>query len=170
MSAYSIRPAKNADIPAINRIHASYTQASLTKGANAASAPDEARQRAFWKDAVEFGEPQLFVACAGDEVVGFSGVDRSRDPRTPPTMGEIWFLHVVPEHQGKGAGLALWDHVREVLVDEGCTQVSVWIPLANDRALRFHELAGFKREMSSARTTPVAGGDRVEEIRLKRKL
>jgi hypothetical protein len=39
--------------------------------------------------------------------------------------------------------------------------------LGNERALRFHELAGFKRELSSARTVPV-GGFRLEEIRLKR--
>jgi hypothetical protein len=55
------------------------------------------------------------------------------------------------------------------LQEEGCTQVTVWIALSNDRALRFHELAGFKREPSSAKTVPV-GTARVEEIRLKRTL
>jgi hypothetical protein len=43
------------------------------------------------------------------------------------------------------------------------------VPLANERAMRFHELAGFKREMSSAKTVPV-GSVKVEEIRLKRAL
>jgi hypothetical protein len=47
--------------------------------------------------------------------------------------------------------------------------VSIWVPLANDRALRFHELAGFKREMSSAKTVPM-GPVKVEEIRLKQPL
>ena len=41
--------------------------------------------------------------------------------------------------------------------------------LRNERALRFYELAGFKRELNTARTTTV-GGAKVEEIRLKRKL
>ena len=40
---------------------------------------------------------------------------------------------------------------------------------ANDRAMRFHELAGFKREMSSAKTVPM-GPVKVEEIRLKQPL
>ncbi len=57
----------------------------------------------------------------------------------------------------------------EGLIDEGCTNVTVWVPIANEQALRFHELAGFKREPSSAKTVPV-GTARVEEIRLKRAL
>ena len=84
-------------------------------------------------------------------------------------MGEIWSIYVASSHQGQGAGLALWDAAREGLQEEGCTHVSVWVALSNDRALRFHELAGFKREPSSAKTVP-AGTARVEEIRLKRTL
>ena len=70
---------------------------------------------------------------------------------------------------GQGVGLALWDAAREGLQDEGCTHVSIWVPIANDRAMRFHELAGFKREMSSAKTVPM-GPVKVEEIRLKQAL
>jgi hypothetical protein len=55
------------------------------------------------------------------------------------------------------------------LVDEGCTDVTVWLPLRNERTLRFHDLAGFKREMNTARTVPM-GDARVEEVRLKRSL
>jgi hypothetical protein len=43
------------------------------------------------------------------------------------------------------------------------------VPLRNERAIRFHELAGFKREMNTAKTVPV-GGVKIEEVRLKRKL
>ena len=109
------------------------------------------------------------MATEGDKIIGFVGFDRSRDKGTPPTMGEIWSIYVATSHQGQGAGLALWDAAREGLQEEGCTQVTVWIALSNDRALRFHELAGFKREPSSAKTVPV-GTARVEEIRLKRSL
>ena len=58
---------------------------------------------------------------------------------------------------------------QDCLSDEECTHVSVWVPLANDRALRFFELAGFKREMATAKTVPI-GGVKVEEIRLQRAL
>jgi 3-hydroxyacyl-CoA dehydrogenase len=55
------------------------------------------------------------------------------------------------------------------LIEEGCTDVSIWLPIANERAMRFFELAGFKREMSSAKTVPM-GPVKVEEIRLKQAL
>ena len=61
------------------------------------------------------------VAVQGDEVVGFVGFDRSRDPKTPSTTGEIWSIYVRPEHWGKGVGVALWDAAREGLEEEGCT-------------------------------------------------
>jgi ribosomal protein S18 acetylase RimI-like enzyme len=84
-------------------------------------------------------------------------------------MGEIWALYVATNHWAKGVGLALWDAAREGLQDEGCTHVSVWVPMTNDRAMRFFELAGLKREMASAKTIAI-GGIKVEEIRLKRPL
>ncbi len=58
---------------------------------------------------------------------------------------------------------------RLAVVEEGCTDVTIWIPLCNDRALRFAELAGFKRELNTAKTALV-GGVKLEEIRLKRSL
>ena len=109
------------------------------------------------------------VALDDDKIVGFVGFDRCRDKGTPPTMGEIWAIYVNPAYWAKGVGLALWDAAREGLQEEGCTHVCVWVPIANERALRFHELAGFKREMSSAKTVPM-GAVKVEEIRLKRAL
>ena len=67
----------------------------------------------------------------------------------------------------QGVGLALWDAARDGLQEEGCTNVTAWVPLRNERALRFHELAGFKRELSTAKTA-VIGGVKIEEVRLKR--
>jgi len=128
-----------------------------------------ARTQTYWREAIEYGEPQVHVATDGDQIVGFVGFDRSRDKGTPPTMGEIWAIYVLPGYWGKGVGLALWDAAREGLIEEGCTHVTVWLQLGNERALRFHELAGFKREMSSAKTVPLGDG-RIEEIRLKRVL
>ena len=120
-------------------------------------------------EAIEYSEPQVHVASADGGIVGFVGFDRSRDPKSKPTTGELWALYVLPAHWDKGAGLALWDAAREGLIEEGCTEVTLWIPLLNERALRFAELAGFKRELNTARTA-VIGGVKLEEIRLKRKL
>jgi GNAT superfamily N-acetyltransferase len=170
MSSYTVRPALAADAHSIAQVHASSSHAAY-EGIAPSGTPNLSieRRQAFWADAIEFGEPLLQVALAGDEVVGFVGYDRSRDPRSRPTTGEIWAMYVDPAHWGKGAGLALWDAAREGLLEEGCTEVTLWIPLCNERALRFVELAGFKRELNSAKTASV-GGVKLEEIRLRRLL
>jgi GNAT superfamily N-acetyltransferase len=84
-------------------------------------------------------------------------------------MGEIWAIYAATSHWGQGVGLNLWDAARDGLIEEGCTQVTIWVPLGNERALRFHDMAGFKREMNTIKTVPV-GTVKIEEIRLKRAL
>lgn len=170
MSSYQVRPAVDSDTEAVAAVHANSSHAAYADVTPAAapSLPFEKR-RAFWRDAIEYGEPLLQVALAAGKVVGFVGYDRSRDPKSKPTTGEIWALYVEPAHWGRGAGLALWDATREGLLEEGCGEVTLWVPLANDRALRFFELAGFKRELKTARTATI-GGVKLEEIRLHRTL
>lgn len=166
-----VRPATLRDAKAIAEIHASVSQAA-SKGlmGDVPFVPVSAESRlSYWREAIEFSEPQVMVAIEQGRVIGFVGFDRSRDKGTPPSTGEIWAIYVQEAHWGRGAGLALWDAAREGLIDEGCTKVSIWVPMGNERALRFHELAGFKRELSSARTVPL-GTQKIEEIRLQRPL
>ena len=170
MSSYSIRPATARDAKTVADIHVATWQAAYQ-----GLMPDDYLQKitvdkrlAYWREAIEFSEPQLLVATEGEQIVGFVGFDRSRDPGSKSSTGEIWAMYVTPEHWGKGAGLALWDGAREGLKEEGCTQVTLWVLLRNERALRFYEHgAGFKREMPSLKTVPF-GSARLEEIRLKR--
>jgi ribosomal protein S18 acetylase RimI-like enzyme len=171
MPSYHVRPAAASDADAISAVHAASSQAAYEGlvPAQHESLPMEKR-RAFWRDAIEFSEPQVHVGLDPvGALVGFTGFDRSRDPKSRPTTGEIWAFYVLPSHWNSGAGLALWDATREGLVEEGCTEVTLWIPLCNVRALRFFELAGFKRETNTAKTAVIAGV-KLEEIRLKRKL
>ena len=172
MSNYQVRPATLRDAKAIAQIHtASALEAYRGIGPDdqlKAMSSVEKRQ-AYWREAIEYCEPQVQVAMDGDKIVGFVGFDRSRDEKSRQTTGEIWAIYAAPSHWNKGVGVTLWDAAREGLLEEGCTNVTVWVPLRNERALRFHELAGFKREMSTAKTTPV-GSIKIEEIRLKRSL
>ncbi len=172
MSNYQVRPATHRDAKAIAQIH---TASALE--AYRGIVPDDQlkamssveKRQAYWREAIEYCEPQVQVAMDGDKIVGFVGFDRSRDEKSRQTTGEIWAIYAAPSHWNKGVGVTLWDAAREGLLEEGCTNVTVWVPLRNERALRFHELAGFKREMSTAKTTPV-GSIKIEEIRLKRSL
>lgn len=167
-----VRPAKERDAKTIAEIQAAASQAAFK-----AQFPGEAmpefdslkKSQSYWREAIEFGDPQVLVAVADGEVVGFVGFDRSRDPKTPPTMGEIWALYARPSHWGQGVGLALWDGARDALIEEGCTKVTAWVPLGYERALRFFDMAGYKREMTSIKTVQI-GLTRIEEIRFKRDL
>ena len=169
MSDYKVRPAEMSDSRAVAEVHAAAARAAyeglLPEDQLRALAP--ATREAKWREAIEFSEPQVQVAVLDGEVVGFVDFDRSRDAKTPSTTGEIWAIYVLPAHWDKGVGVALWDAARDGLEEEGCTVVTVWVPLRNDRAMRFHELAGFKREMKTAKTTAI-GSVKIEEIRLKR--
>lgn len=169
MSSYSVRPATVRDAKAIAEINDASSRAAY-KGL----VPDDQlgtlavdKRQQFWRDAIEYMEPQVHVATDGERVVGFVGFDRSRDKGTPSTCGEIWAIFVDPAHWDKGVGVALWDAANDGLKEEGCTKVTIWVPVRNERALRFHEHAGFKREMTSLKTVVIASV-KLEEIRLKR--
>jgi len=167
----SVRPATLRDAKAVAELHASASHAAW-KGLvpdDALGATPMEKRVAFWREAIEYGEPQVMVAMEGTRMAGFVGFDRSRDAKSKATTGEIWAIYAAPDRLGQGVGLALWDAAREGLLDEGCTDVTVWVPIRHERALRFHELAGFKREMNTARTVDM-GTVRIEELRLKRKL
>ena len=165
---FQVRPATLNDAVSMAQLHALVQQQSL-----AAVLPDgvllAARPQKQWREAIEFSEPHLQLALDGEKVVGLVGYDRSRDQGTPQTMGEIWDMYAAPDYWGRGVGLALWDVAREALLEEGCTHVSVWVPIACERALRFFDLAGFKREPSSLKVLPLSGA-KVQSIRLKRSL
>ena len=170
MPSYTVRPAAPRDARAIAEIHVATWQAAYQ-----GVIPDDflkamtiEKRLGYWREAIEYSDPQILVATDADKVIGFVGFDRSRDAGTKSTVGEIWALYVTPEHWRQGVGLALWDGARDGLKDEGCTQVTLWVLVANERALQFYEqAAGFKREMPSLRTTAF-GSTKLEEIRLKR--
>ena len=171
MSHVKIRPATQRDAGIVAAIHVQ-TWREAYEGILPQEDLDKLsvdKRKAMWREAIEFSEPQVLVAMDDDRMVGFVAYDRSRDPKSRATMGEIWAMYVLPGDWDTGVGLALWDAANDGLLEEGCTNVTLWVMLRNERALRFFDLAGFKRELNTARTTPL-GSVKVEEIRLKRGL
>lgn len=172
MSSYAIKPASLRDAKAIAELHVSAWQHAYTDLLD----PEDLKtlsvdkRLAMWREAIEYAEPQVLVATdATGKLVGFVGFDRSRDPKTKSTTGELWALYVAPEVLGTGAGLALWDAARDACEEEGFNEVTAWVFARNDRALNFFDAAGFKRDMKTLRTTPV-GSTRLEELRVHFKL
>jgi GNAT superfamily N-acetyltransferase len=168
-ASFPVRPASLRDAKPIAEVHVAAWQAAADASGAIGAMPEVSleRRQSAWREAIDQYEPQVLVATDQDRVVGFVAFDRSRDKGTPSTTGEIWALYVAPGHWGRGVGLALWDAARDGLQEEGCTKVTLWMPLRFERSLRFVELAGFVREPGSAKTVDI-GGARIEEIRLQR--
>jgi len=171
MSDFEVRFATKKEAAEVAQLHLLATRAAYAGQVPEAhwDATPMVKRVSYWKEAIEYGEPQVMVAVEGGSIVGFVGFDRSRDPKSKNTTGEIWAIYADPDRFGEGVGLALWDAAREGLLEEGCTEVTIWVPLLHERTVRFHELAGFKREMNTARTVPF-GSVKVEEVRMKRAL
>jgi GNAT superfamily N-acetyltransferase len=171
MSDFEVRFATKNEAAEVAQLHLIASRAAYAGQVPEAhwNATPMAKRVSYWKEAIEYGEPQVLVALEGGSIVGFVGFDRSRDPKSKNTTGEIWAIYADPDRLGEGVGLALWDAAREGLLEEDCTDVTIWVPLLNERTVRFHELAGFKREMNTARTVPF-GAVKVEEVRMKRSL
>jgi GNAT superfamily N-acetyltransferase len=165
---FQLRPAQESDAAAVAGVHAASSHAAY-EGIAPAQQLSMDKRTAFWRDAIEYGEPLVHVAAKGPQLVGFVGYDRSRDAGSKPTCGELWALYVDPGHWGEGIGGALWEAAREGLVEEGCTEVTVWVPLRNERALRLFEQCGFARESASVKTATLSGVA-LEEVRLRRSL
>ena len=55
--------------------------------------------------------------------------------------GELVSFYVRPEHQGRGAGRALWSASLTALRDQGCDGMRVWV-LARAKALNFYRHRG----------------------------
>ena len=114
-----VRPATVRDAKTIAEIHV-----NTWHTAYAGLVPDDYlkgmsvdKLQAQWRESIQYSEPQVVVALDGNAIVGFAGFDRTRDPKTKPTTGEIWAMYVASDYWGEGAGLALWG----------------WLPRRSDR-------------------------------------
>lgn len=77
-------------------------------------------------------------------------------------VGELVMLYVAPEHQGRGAGVKLWDEVVRRLRAAGCHELQLWVLSRNTPARRFYERRGCEPFVDStvylgARAEPETG-------------
>ena len=96
-----------------------------------------------------------WVAKLDGQVVGFAccGPDREH-----PGAGEVYALYVLEACQKQKIG---WRLMRLCLDElKGCERVFVWVLAGNDKAIRFYEQVGFRRdgeEKTLTLGTPVQG-------------
>lgn len=100
-------------------------------------------------DSIGAGRSRLYVAAAGDRIVGYAGVGPAREG--PAETGELYALFVHPNWWGTAAACLLTDAAIADLRGKGCREVWLWVLEANARARAFYRRYGFTE--TSARTT-----------------
>ncbi|TDU91464.1 ribosomal protein S18 acetylase RimI-like enzyme [Kribbella voronezhensis] len=123
-------------------------------------AMDPAKIAAGWAESITAGRSRLYVAAAGDRIVGYSGMGPAREG--PADAGELYALFVHPDWWGTGAGRLLTDAAITDLRGEGCTEVWLWVLEANARARAFYRRYGFAE--TAARASSSLG--KLPELRL----
>lgn len=106
---------------------------------------DPAERAEAWRE--ELRDPgtdrELHVVIDAGAVVGFAAIGRSRDRGSTPATGELHALFLTPEAWGRGLATELLDAVTERLERRGFTEVTTWVPVANERARHFYAERGW---------------------------
>lgn len=98
------------------------------------------RQRQFEK----FIEDEEIVLIAFYDEIPFGLVFANKDnDEQLKECGSIYSIYLLEEYWGKGLATKLMDVVINILKEEGCKQVSLWVYEVNTRARRFYEKCGF---------------------------
>ena len=83
-----------------------------------------------------------FVADAPDG--GLAGAIRAELRASGFIVGYLSAIGIAPEHRGRGLGAALIGAASRVLVDQGASQVRLFVRSSNPRALRLYQRLGFR--------------------------
>lgn len=115
-------------------------------------------------DAVEDEEAVFVVAVDDSEIVGFvqAYVSTGR-----VVVGEIDWLHVLPDHRGEGVGTHLLKRVEQVLSDRGVDIIEGRVLTDNEAGANFYAEQGYERV--SERAVGI-GGEEFEEVEYVKRL
>ena len=136
MAGMQIRPAAEADLPAVAAIYAREAREGH------ATFDVEGRPMDLWEEKLA-GEGHFLVAEHGGEVVGYATSSSFR-PKPAYRHTRESTVYVAPAHQGFGTGRALYDALLALLVDEGVHLVVAAVALPNEASLALHHACGFE--------------------------
>lgn len=164
-----IRTAQSDDAAGIARVHVRSWQqayAHLLPAEYLQALDDTLTQReAWWRQAIEQAQQQVFVASVDGVIVGWVSAGESRDEDVEAAhAGELRAIYVLAEYWGGGVGHALWVEALASLAEQGFKRVTLWVLAENERAIGFYRRAGLVPEAASKRSIS-RGGRELEEIR-----
>jgi ribosomal protein S18 acetylase RimI-like enzyme len=147
--AAEIRPARSADLPAVQRVARAAWYAAHEPIVGEESVETFLAEY-YSREALEerLGRRTVFLVAVDDAVVGFAVAGPTDDPTTY-VLGRIY---VSPDRWGEGIGRRLLEDVHGRARERGGERMRLGVMAENDRAVRFYEAAGYERV-----------GDRVDE-------
>ena len=162
----TIRPAVLEDARAIAEVHVRTWRAAyidIVPQAFLDGLSVDKREAAF-REALARGKPEMWVAVADSQVIGWIAFGPSRDVGAPPDVGEIEAVYVLPEHWSTGVGRDLWRAAVGRLSQLGFTSFTLWVLEENARAIRFYSSAGMQPNLASRKLHSI-GGRQLGEVR-----
>ena len=107
----------------------------------------EQNEQRFREQLVTTTNTRHLVAIIDKRITGWSCSTVSNDDGTEDTLtGELNALYVLPNAWGNSLGYTLWQATCEHLRNQGCSGVTAWVLAHNERAERFYERQGFRRQ------------------------
>lgn len=136
---FNIRAARREDCPAILEI---YNDAVLTTTASYDIEPRPLDHRLAWFDDHARHQYPIFVAEAGDRVVGWSSLSRYHDRHGYRFTAEN-SIYVASTHRGLGLGGRLLSPLLDAASRRGLHSIIAVVDASNEASLRLHSRFGF---------------------------
>lgn len=134
LAAVPVRPYQDQDYLEAHFLSAeAFHLMRLSTGCFPDSVPDPPSEEArkYWADTAN----ERLVYMSGEEIVGYAHVQGS----------EISSVSVKPNCQGKGMGKAFLKYIVNMLINTGCTSISLYCVVGNDHARHLYDELGFIR-------------------------
>jgi GNAT superfamily N-acetyltransferase len=143
-----IRLVTSIDVDDIARLHVATWQVAYRGHMPDAhlDALDPSKRAAMWSKAIERPDTVVLVASAGDTLVGFCSVLRSRDTDAAPGVGEIAAIYVDPSVWRSGIGRALVEAAIAEALPRNFAELTLWVLTGNAGARAFYESCGFRAD------------------------
>lgn len=160
----TIRPATTADTAAVARVHIDTwrsTYRGIVPEAHLAGLSYEKRQQGALRWLKE-----IPIFCVAEDtsagIVGFATGGPTLEGSDQRYLGQLYAMYVLQEHQRRGTGRRLVEHVATELAAAGLCSMIIWVLVDNHPARRFYEALG--GEPLGATQSIEIGGAKLEEM------
>jgi L-amino acid N-acyltransferase YncA len=135
-----VRPATDADLPAIKVIYDVEVLHGISTFATEPSTLD------YWRERLHSTHPgdHVLVATDGDDVIGYA-YSGSYRPRTAYAHTRETSVYLAEAARGRGVGRLLYDELLGLMHTDGVRLVVAVIALPNDGSQGLHRACGFER-------------------------